>query len=239
LDIYSFLADVIPEKPTAPSLESLLGATVIGVIVAESGTADNADITATYTLDTKESGALLSEAKPAEQKKEDSVATPTSTTTTTDEKATKPEEKLADDKKSDEKKEECATSSATTTSDEKAEEKKSGDDSEDEKKEKKREWKDYTNVQEILLTGVSGYLGIYLLVELLAAYRFATIHCLMRAKSPQDAKSRFDAQLAKYEIKLSQYDLDRVTFVLGDLAKPKLAIAEDIYNTLLDKVRND
>ncbi|MFE3541522.1 amino acid adenylation domain-containing protein [Nocardia sp. NPDC059177] len=74
----------------------------------------------------------------------------------------------------------------------------------------------------ILLTGATGFLGSFLLRELLARTG-ATIHCLVRASDDASAVDRVVTTAAKYGIDLTG-SRHRLVGVPGDLARPGLGI---------------
>jgi thioester reductase-like protein len=84
----------------------------------------------------------------------------------------------------------------------------------------------------ILLTGATGFLGAYLLAELLDQTT-AHIHCLVRARDATDGFGRVESVLGRYGI--PALDLaSRVTCVPGDLAKPGLGLAPTDQRVLAD-----
>jgi thioester reductase-like protein len=74
----------------------------------------------------------------------------------------------------------------------------------------------------ILLTGATGYLGIYLLAALLERSS-ATITCLVRATDPAAGLARIQANLARYELTA---DLARVEVMIGAVDEPLLGLDE-------------
>ncbi len=82
----------------------------------------------------------------------------------------------------------------------------------------------------VLLTGATGFLGAYLLRELLARTD-ARIHCLVRAQSDNEAKKRILDNLRQYEIPLPS-DVDRVIPVRGELTEPRLGLAREQFDEL-------
>ncbi|WP_194824031.1 non-ribosomal peptide synthetase [Nocardia sp. XZ_19_231] len=74
----------------------------------------------------------------------------------------------------------------------------------------------------LLLTGATGFLGSFLLRELLDQTS-ATIHCLVRATDDAGAVDRIVSTAAKYRIDLTPY-VDRIVGVPGDLAQPNLGM---------------
>ncbi|WP_316575679.1 non-ribosomal peptide synthetase [Nocardia canadensis] len=86
----------------------------------------------------------------------------------------------------------------------------------------------------LLLTGATGFLGSFLLRELLEQTR-ATIHCLVRATDDASAVDRIVATAAKYSIDLTPYR-DRIVGVPGDLAQPRLGIEQLRFAELAARV---
>ncbi|MBC7304321.1 MAG: amino acid adenylation domain-containing protein [Nocardia sp.] len=74
----------------------------------------------------------------------------------------------------------------------------------------------------LLLTGATGFLGSFLLRELLEQTS-ATIYCLVRATDDRAAVDRVVSTAAGYHIDLTRY-LGRIVGVPGDLAQPGLGI---------------
>ena len=85
--------------------------------------------------------------------------------------------------------------------------------------------------EHILLTGATGFLGIYLLRELLARTS-ATVHCLVRADSPEHARKRLQDNASHYfDDDLSTFE-GRVVAIPGDLAEPALGLSEEDFDRL-------
>ncbi|OKP94480.1 non-ribosomal peptide synthetase [Paenibacillus sp. P32E] len=87
----------------------------------------------------------------------------------------------------------------------------------------------------ILLTGATGHLGIYLLVNLLELHETAVVHCLIRAKNVAEARDRLERTLRKHLLWREKL-LDRVIPVVGDLEQPLLGLASDQYDELARKI---
>lgn len=87
--------------------------------------------------------------------------------------------------------------------------------------------------QNCLLTGSTGYLGSYLIRELLINSNMQ-IYCLVRGKTSEEAEKRIQINLAKFNI--SALDLKRIHIVLGDLCKPNMGIEMNIYEDLAEKI---
>ncbi|MFC7898304.1 amino acid adenylation domain-containing protein [Streptomyces sp. NPDC057381] len=91
-------------------------------------------------------------------------------------------------------------------------------------------WRDPAH---ILLTGATGFLGVYLLRELLATTE-ATVHCLVRADDADGAMQRVRANALHYfRDDLAEHCASgRVVAVPGDLAKPRLGLTEADFDRL-------
>ncbi|MCK2244830.1 MULTISPECIES: type I polyketide synthase [unclassified Crossiella] len=87
---------------------------------------------------------------------------------------------------------------------------------------------------QILLTGATGFLGAFLLRDLLRETR-ATVHCLVRGRDVTAATERLRAQLKWYGL-LAEVDLTRVRIVLGDLADPRLGLSARRFDQLARQI---
>ncbi len=91
-----------------------------------------------------------------------------------------------------------------------------------------------SSIPEVLLTGATGFLGTFLLRELLKQTR-ADVHCLVRATSFEEGKAKLWNQLKKYH--LWEDDLrDRIIPVIGDLGKPNLGLSDSSFFRLSEKI---
>ena len=88
---------------------------------------------------------------------------------------------------------------------------------------------DWKRPREILLTGSTGFFGVHLLRELLAATT-ARVHCLVRARNAADALRRIARTAECYE--LHGLAMDRVVPVTGDLAEPNLGLSLRTFSEL-------
>lgn len=86
--------------------------------------------------------------------------------------------------------------------------------------------------QGVLLTGCTGFLGIFLLAELLKRTA-ATVYVLVRAEDYMDGMRRVEQNAAQYGLSLA---LGRCVIVLGSLAKPNLGVEPSIYRMLSHQV---
>jgi amino acid adenylation domain-containing protein/thioester reductase-like protein len=91
-----------------------------------------------------------------------------------------------------------------------------------------------TEPQRIFLTGASGFLGAFLLHELLQQTQ-ADIYCLVRASSLEQARAKLFSNLKRYLV--PQEGLEhRVVPILGDLSQPNLGISEPEFRTLANEI---
>ncbi|MFH8378790.1 type I polyketide synthase [Streptomyces cyaneofuscatus] len=87
-----------------------------------------------------------------------------------------------------------------------------------------------TDPREVLLTGATGFLGAFLLRDLLRTTD-AVVHCLVRAADEDEAMNRLRANLEWYRI-WDETDPARLRIVVGDLAAPRLGLTEDHFDLL-------
>ncbi|MGI5531262.1 amino acid adenylation domain-containing protein [Streptomyces syringium] len=92
-----------------------------------------------------------------------------------------------------------------------------------------------TDPQHVLLTGATGFLGAFLLRELLARTR-AVVHCLVRGQDEEDAWKRLRATAETYGLSAGEELGDRVKVVVGDLAAPGLGLPPRTFDALARKV---
>lgn len=79
----------------------------------------------------------------------------------------------------------------------------------------------------IFLTGATGFLGAYMLAELLKSSQ-ANIICMLRACSQENALAKLISSLKKYQL-YQPSNISRVKVVLGDLGLPKLGLSNEDY----------
>ena len=82
----------------------------------------------------------------------------------------------------------------------------------------------------IFLTGATGFLGAFLLQELLEQTG-AGIHCLVRASTPAEGLLRLRRNLERYEL-WNEAMSARIVPVLGDLAEPGLGLEAEEFDDL-------
>ncbi|MFD3686473.1 thioester reductase domain-containing protein [Nocardiopsis sp. NPDC058631] len=84
--------------------------------------------------------------------------------------------------------------------------------------------------REVLLTGATGFLGAFLLRDLMRTTR-ARIHCLVRGADEAAASERLRENLRWYRV-WDEVDPDRLQVVPGDLAAPLLGLGEERFDAL-------
>ncbi|MBT2387145.1 non-ribosomal peptide synthetase [Streptomyces sp. ISL-11] len=84
--------------------------------------------------------------------------------------------------------------------------------------------------EHILLTGATGFLGAFLLRELLDRTS-ADIHCLVRAADPGQADRRIRRSMAEYGL-WNEFTRGRIVAVPGDLEKPLLGLTPGRFEEL-------
>ena len=82
----------------------------------------------------------------------------------------------------------------------------------------------------IFLTGATGFIGAFLLYELLQETK-ADIYCLVRSSSPESGKQKIQSNLERYLLWNEELD-SRIVPVLGDLSQPFLGLTEQKFREL-------
>ena len=85
-----------------------------------------------------------------------------------------------------------------------------------------------------LITGATGFVGAFLLDELLRRSD-ARLFCLVRAADEGDAAARLHAAFVRYELDPAALD-GRVVPVVGDLERRRLGLSADRFEALADEV---
>ncbi len=88
--------------------------------------------------------------------------------------------------------------------------------------------------QAVFLTGATGFLGVFILVELLEQTN-AKVYCLIRAADEQEALLRLKCQVERYELQ-DHIDWCRIVPVCGDLAEARLGLSESRYREIAEQV---
>jgi thioester reductase-like protein len=84
--------------------------------------------------------------------------------------------------------------------------------------------------EQVLLTGATGFVGAFVLAELLATTT-ARIHCLVRARDPAAGRERLGETFARYDLPRAALD-GRVEVVVGDLTADRLGLEPAAFERL-------
>jgi len=89
-------------------------------------------------------------------------------------------------------------------------------------------------IKSVFLTGASGFLGVFLLKELLQQSR-KNVYCLVRSPTPAQAFEKIERSLDAYGLWNSDY-ASRIYPVCGDLAKPRLGMQTSQWQQLAGEI---
>jgi amino acid adenylation domain-containing protein/thioester reductase-like protein len=89
-------------------------------------------------------------------------------------------------------------------------------------------------VLELFLTGATGFLGAFLLEELLRQSR-SDVYCLVRASSLEEGKARLHNTLKRYQLWNEDFSA-RIIPILGDMSQPNLGIEAGQFLRLAEKI---
>lgn len=95
--------------------------------------------------------------------------------------------------------------------------------------------KQIENPSSILVTGVTGFVGIHLLQEILDTTT-ADIYCLVRAQDEFHAMEKIEKCFKQFNILQKSEQRSRIIPVIGDLASPSLGLSEDKFTMLAAKM---
>ncbi|CAF1203366.1 unnamed protein product [Didymodactylos carnosus] len=87
-------------------------------------------------------------------------------------------------------------------------------------------------VDGIFLTGCTGFLGAYLLGELLTQTSKCKIYCLVRSFKSE----KITQILTYYDLWKSSFDKNRIVTVIGNLTHPQLGLSDDEWTQLSSKI---
>jgi amino acid adenylation domain-containing protein/thioester reductase-like protein len=93
---------------------------------------------------------------------------------------------------------------------------------------------DLSAPEHIFLTGATGFLGAFLLCELLQQTQ-ATLYCLVRCANSREGLTRLRATFAKYSLPVAAID-NRVVPIPGYLDQPQFGISSVQFSQLADRV---
>ena len=87
----------------------------------------------------------------------------------------------------------------------------------------------------LLLTGATGFVGAFLLRDLLEMTKAERVYCLARAKHDKAATKRVKKNLQAHLLWKESYE-SRIFGLSGDLSKPHLGVSIETWNTLCSEV---
>ena len=89
----------------------------------------------------------------------------------------------------------------------------------------------------ILLTGATGFVGAFLLHELLQATE-AKIHCIIRAKNTESARDKITKSLQSYNLyqQWQESFSNRIIPIVGDLSQPLLGLSQSQFEKLSTEI---
>ncbi|MDR9404037.1 MAG: thioester reductase domain-containing protein [Halothece sp. Uz-M2-17] len=91
-----------------------------------------------------------------------------------------------------------------------------------------------SNPSAVFLSGSTGFLGAFLLDELL--YQIdANVYCLVRANDLETARKKIENNLQTYQLWKEQYR-ERIIPVLGDIAQPKFGLTDAMFEKLASQI---
>ncbi|WP_339383457.1 amino acid adenylation domain-containing protein [Oculatella sp. LEGE 06141] len=91
-----------------------------------------------------------------------------------------------------------------------------------------------TEPKHIFLTGATGFLGAFLLQELLQQTQ-AQIYCLVRASCQEEGWQKIQTNLERYNLRLNEFN-SRIIPVAGDLSHPLLGLTNQQFRELASKL---
>lgn len=89
-------------------------------------------------------------------------------------------------------------------------------------------------LQRVLLTGATGFVGGFLLQELLSQTS-AKVYCLVRSPNAAEAQRKLENHLERCQVPWERYR-DRIVALPGDLAQPRLGLTPEQYQTLAEQL---
>lgn len=92
----------------------------------------------------------------------------------------------------------------------------------------------------VLVTGVTGSLGAHIVAKLASDPSVATIFCLARARSDEDALSRVKSSLFARKVyhTLSPAQRSKIVALASDLADPRLGLSDETYDSVKKNLRS-
>lgn len=88
-----------------------------------------------------------------------------------------------------------------------------------------------SSIRQVLLTGATGFLGAYLVQEILQKWPTVRLHCHVRAKNAASGMARLQENLASYGLWQESWRT-RIEVLLADLAEPQLGLSSAAHGQL-------
>ncbi|MEQ1161273.1 amino acid adenylation domain-containing protein [Acinetobacter calcoaceticus] len=89
--------------------------------------------------------------------------------------------------------------------------------------------------ESILLTGATGFVGRFLLRQLLDDNEKTKIYCLIRAETPSKANERLKEIMLRYKLWRNE-DENRLVAISGDISKPKFGLSNNEYIKITETI---
>eukprot|EP01102_Stenamoeba_stenopodia_P018868 TRINITY_DN6998_c0_g2_i1.p1 TRINITY_DN6998_c0_g2~~TRINITY_DN6998_c0_g2_i1.p1 ORF type:complete len:806 (+),score=186.18 TRINITY_DN6998_c0_g2_i1:350-2419(+) len=88
------------------------------------------------------------------------------------------------------------------------------------------------------LTGATGFLGAFMLFDLLREHPDSKVYCLVRkAKTLEEGKRLITDRLRYSRLKVTEEETERIVPVLGDLSKPLLGLTQQDFEDLASQIQ--
>ena len=89
--------------------------------------------------------------------------------------------------------------------------------------------------REVLLTGANGFIGRYVLYELLKQREDLVVHCLVRGRDEEHARERLKQSLEESEIWDEAWS-SRIKVFVGDIQEPRLGLEAEKFDDLCERL---
>ncbi|KAL7910066.1 male sterility domain-containing protein [Trichoderma velutinum] len=91
------------------------------------------------------------------------------------------------------------------------------------------------DIRSVLLTGATGFIGPFLLQELLKAPEIGKVRCLVRAVTAEQALKRLLGNLKRYGHSITESIKSQIEVVAGDFSQPMFGFETSVYNRLVNQ----
>jgi thioester reductase-like protein len=90
-------------------------------------------------------------------------------------------------------------------------------------------------INNLFFTGATGFLGAFLLKDILVNYKNAKVYCLVRESNLTQASKKIISNLKKYRVWHDDF-VSRIIPVLGDLSQPLFGTSKNNFNFLAEQI---